>query len=74
MKILDISIAFLNLGTGEVVILLLVILLLFGATGRRIRIENASNERGWPLVDRQLLFTCFSSIVVVEILRTSKAA
>ena len=31
MKILDISIAFLNLGTGEVVILLLVILLLFGA-------------------------------------------
>mgnify|MGYP002881492026 CR=1 FL=1 len=31
MKILDINIAFLNLGTGEVIILLLVILLLFGA-------------------------------------------
>ena len=31
MKILDIFVAFLNLGTGEVIILLLVILLLFGA-------------------------------------------
>ena len=31
MKILGVNIAFLNLGTGEVIILLLVILLLFGA-------------------------------------------
>tara|TARA_B100001250_G_C19603886_1_gene701848 strand:+ start:448 stop:675 length:228 start_codon:yes stop_codon:yes gene_type:complete len=31
MNILGVNIAFLNLGTGEVIILLLVILLLFGA-------------------------------------------